>query len=616
MLQHIEMGDVMNEITRQTIELINSIQINEECNIEISKDNKFIIRLNKDNKLRYIGSKYSVQKDIDSFYSKIGETDSQTIFVIFGLGAGEHIRSLLLQLSEYNKVLIVEPSISNIKEFIKLPYSDNILNDERVALCCLNQFLKIYMNNFIKDHEIKNIKLVSFSNYDMLFKDEYKCLIEEFNSMKNIKIMGNNTLKEFSQLFFKNLINNITCLNEFYVINSFKNIYKDKPAIIVSAGPSLEKNIDLLKDVQDKFIIICGPRTFGALVKVGIRPDFICAVDPQDYTYDLMEDYLNYDVPLVFMDIANNKLLNNYRGKKILVANQGMEPYIGDIIGVSIDSLLQGGSVAHFCMGLAVYLGCNMVIFIGQDLAYVDDKFQAESTNFDGIDKHKYYLMNDIEQWKKQSIFVKDINGKKIRTSPLLNLYREEFEQLILTMRNIRFINSSYGAHISGTEAMNFRDALALYNNTGECKSNNNFMNYVSTVKTYTILNSIGSIIKYLKLIQEKSCLGIEYSNKLKEFYLGHSNINIKKVLKKLDEIEVVFKDIEKIGLIAYLLGPAIEKILVDSKYNIKGTESEKELGLKIAEKSKVLYEEICRCIEETLNVIYDVVYFVNYFEV
>lgn len=598
----------MNEITKQTIELINSIQKNEECNIEISKDNKFIIRLNKDNKLRYIGSKYSVQKDIDSFANAINCSNLETIFIVFGLGAGEHIKYLYNKISDSNKIIIVEPSAAIIKEIMKISEYSDILQDDNIALYYLDNKLKKNLDNFIEDHMINNIKFLTFANYNLIFADEYKFLLSEIENVRRNKRIGNNTLNRFSKLFFKNFIENMLHIDGSEVINSYKDVFTNKPAIIVSAGPSLEKNIHLLKDVQDKFIIICGARSLKPLINIGVRPDFICAVDPQKVTHTIMKENLNNDIPLVFMESSNHQLVKEYKGPKILFSNQGMEQYLKDLTNNDVDSLLQGGSVAHVCMGLAIYLGCKTVIFVGQDLAYTNDKYHAESAKViknPGDVKADFYEKNK-EIWynmKNEKIYIEDIFGNKVRTSLILNSYREEFEELISECPHITFINSTEGgANIKGTKVLSLKNSINEYGNEKIDKCLNNIIKDKKYMDGNLVKKSLNLVKHNLLKIIEACKTGIRYANDMHDYYAINKKVNINKVFNDLDKVDAVIGDIQKIGIIAYILFPYMEPVLNNEGFCEKPNETEREGGIRIAKRCTALYESIIKASNEALR--------------
>lgn len=581
--------------------------MNTQCYLENSVDNKNIIRIIDEYKKRYIGSRYSVERDINKFNESLSNINGNTVILVWGLASGEHIKELLNNIGDSNKVIIIEPSEEIINLFLSIGYSKEILEDKRIKIHNFNnKEIENILNNSIEDYEIDNIKLISFANYNVIFEKEFKSLKKTLRKVTMNKRIGRDTISFFSQSLFKNFIKNLKSSAGYGVINSYRNIFKDKPAIIVSAGPSLEKNIHLLKEVQNKFIIICGGRTFKALTNVGVTPDFVCAVDPQDITYTIMKNQLNSKVPLVFMESANYKLVSEYKGSKILFSNEGMETYIESITGKEVDSLMQGGSVAHVCMGLAYYLGCNPIVFIGQDLAYTGDKFHAQSAKVmenPGDVAVTEYEKNK-EHWENisgQNIYVKDINGDLVRTSVILNSYREEFEELIEEREEVTFINSTEGgAYIQGTEVVSLKESIENYAKEEIDKH----IKFNDTIKEEIIKHNFINIKDNLINVKNYCQKGIRYTDKMYLYYTVKKGININKVFEELDKVDLVINDMQKIGLISYLLAPYIETVLNDEEYVEKLNESPIEAGRRVAKRTKALYQAILKAIDEALQYI------------
>lgn len=598
----------MNDITKNTIELINTLKSQDECSLEISKDNTYIVRIKKDDKLKYIGSKYSVERDIEKFISDINGIGTNETIIVFGLGAGEHIRYLVNNLSDNHKIFIVEPSAEIIKEALRLNEIKDLLEDDRIALCFLNNNIKKYINDFVDDYSMDNLKVYPFVNYSAIFEAEYNYLIKKFEEVKKSKKMDMDTFKTFSNEFFNNFIDNIFTLanEEFYSINQLKNLYEGKPAVIVSAGPSLTKNIHLLKEVQDKFIIICGPRTIGTLIENGIMPDFVCSVDPQDKVYTLMEKQIDLKVPLVFMDSSNSKIVKEQKGPRIIVANQGMEKYLEDMMGIKVDSLMQGGSVAHFSMGLAYYLGCSAIIFIGQDLAYTNDKFQADGTYAGEMDKIKYEYEKNKEKWdedKNFSVYVKDIYGNPIRTSVVLKSYIDEFEELISECDSgIKFINSTEGgAHIEGTEVISLKDTIHLYGTEVINKNFRGLLNEPININEDEFTNRMFEIVNKLDIIKNACEDGMKYSDQMLYFYKENKPCNLNKVFLELDRIDEVVNNRDTFGILTYSLVSAINNIMNNEYFKAKDNEIEKELGMRLAKRSFIIYAVMLEIIEDLI---------------
>ncbi|MCS4438931.1 hypothetical protein JTS92_11025 [Clostridium botulinum] len=114
----------MNNFTEKTLQYLKEFKgIDEEYSLEKSRDNKYIIKINKEGKRIYLGSKYNVQKDIDIFLEELEDINPANIIVVFGLASGEHIKELLNRLEENNKVLIIEPDINVLNKFLEVEYA-------------------------------------------------------------------------------------------------------------------------------------------------------------------------------------------------------------------------------------------------------------------------------------------------------------------------------------------------------------------------------------------------------------------------------------------------------------------------------------------------------------
>lgn len=590
----------MDTFTQKTLEVLKNFKdINEEYSLEKSKDNKYIIRINKEGKKIYVGSKYNVQRDIDEFLEELEDINPSSIIVVFGLASGEHIRELLNKLEENNKVLIVEPDINVLNKFLEVEYAESIINDDRISLCLYKKsVMKELFSHSIDATSVKsNIKFKIFSNYNKIYSEE---LLETFNELKIImenSLMDNATTKHFSETFTKAFISNLKHIVESTPINYFKNKFEGKSAIVVSAGPSLEKNVHELKEVQDNFIIITGARSLGTLIKNNIIPDFICMVDPGDINCKFIEKYLDYKIPLVFFENTSYKAMNLYKGSKVLFSGN---PVTSIILEQNIDSLLAGGSVAHTCTSFAAYIGCNPITFIGQDFAYTGEKFHSDSSVFEKNNK-----VNN----KMNTIQVKDVFGNLVRTDRKLNTYRINMEEIIKSYSDKTFINSTEGgANMERTIVQPLSKTIQEYGKEKiEKEKIKDILNHHHIVEKEKIIKYLEESKKILKEIYIKSEKALDYSNDMYLAFTQSKNINMNNINKKLDEIDDYIKENrEKMILINSLLFEVIENVLCNPKYMLTSKDSEREKGIKVAEKSRTLYKGIKDKIKEFMPILKD----------
>ncbi|HIG0359210.1 TPA: motility associated factor glycosyltransferase family protein [Clostridium sporogenes] len=480
------------------------------CIIEKSKDNRNIFRIKRDNKWIYIGSKYSVSRDVDNFINKILETinDEQLLF-IFGLGAGEHIVELLQYISQQNKVVIIEPNDSVLKSFRELEYYNRIVLDKKIEII---RYDDVFLSDKIVKYidSLPNMEFFIYSNYDKIYNEEILKTIEILKKYKKDKSLENNTLINCGKSNWINYVNNIDTIVSSIPINNIKNLYKDKSAIIVSAGPSLDKNINLLKEYRENFIIICGLRTLKPLLNIGVKPDFICVLDFGDKIYEIGQPFLQYDIPLVYHIASNHNFIREYTGNKIFFNTYDIEKnYLNNLINKKVDTIIQGGSVAHICMGLAKYLGCINIIFIGQDLAYTGEKLHSDSSTLK-TEGGNIGMYDD-------NIYVEDINGDKIRTSFELDSYRRYIEFYISILKNINFINSTEGgANIKGTKVMTLKEALNEYGKRFKRKSIKEFCHNSNIDKKHVVVE-INNVMKYIEeiIVKSEEYLQDLYKNKI-----------------------------------------------------------------------------------------------------
>ena len=448
----------METLTTYLKQIMEDEHINtDEVILEKSKDNKNIFKVKYDDKFKYIGSKYNVQQDIDNLCEDFKDINLDTIIIIFGLSTGEHIEKIKEIINKFNRVLVMEPDKRVLKSFLTLEKSKDILKDERISIIGFEEKnLKDYIAGFIgHESNYNNVKVCFYANYDKLYLSEYTSFLRTLKD--TLRFIETNVATEtlLGKEFMKCYLNNIKYISDSYTINDVKDKFKGFTAIIVSAGPSLEKNIHNLKNLKDNAIIICGNRTLKPLMEKGITPHFMCAVDCNDILYEMTSDYLYKGVPLVFTETTNSKLVEAQEGLRIFFKYGVVDTNVENIFEKTIDNLYSGGSVAHSCLDFAKYLGCTSIIFVGQDLAYTENKHHANIAETNG-DKNFNYNRSFIK--------VKSIDGGTVDTTRVLDGFRKNFEEYIEKEKEIKFINATEGgANIEGTEVMTLEEAINKY---------------------------------------------------------------------------------------------------------------------------------------------------------
>ncbi|GAA0076327.1 DUF115 domain-containing protein [Clostridium sp. CTA-5] len=467
----------------------------------------------------YLADNINYKKDIDKLIDNLNGLKFDSFIILFGLDSGEYLKELERVLCEKNKVIIFEPN-----EYIFNKNKNIILNDNISIILFDEKIISAILSTVINGDNFDNLYVHAFGNYKEIYKDEYKKLTDSIDSIF-YSISGNITLAyRCKESFMRNSLQNLKIIKDSSPLNSYVEINKNIPAIVVSAGPSLDKNIqDMIinKDKIKKCFVIANNRTFSALIKNGIKPDLVVVIDPADAMYDMMKECLNEDVPLVYYEYTNRHLTKKYQGEKIYVSNlfskiiQEMNRFSG---------LSQGGSVAHTCLAMANLLGCNPIILVGQDLAYTYDKHHSDKATFN---------VDDVINNKWADKFVDDVFGDKVRTTTTLCVFKDSMEYHIEQYKNVRdveFINASYGADIKGAP---HKELLEVFNMDIFKKKKKKLKPNKCIDLDYEKV--ISSIIEYVDTFIEKSEQGIEQCSIL-------ANIKEEKSLVNIDENDIDFQ--------------------------------------------------------------------------
>lgn len=556
-----------------------------EYKVEESKDGYKILKVNIDNKWIYIGSKYNMEQEIEKFLYKFTEKKKESVFIVFGFGCGEHIKKLRKKYPE-NQILVYEPNVS-LKEFVN--NLEWIKKDDCLAIIYNDTIeLKKHMYYMVQEYNLNLMINVSFANYEKIYPLEFIEFLNEVKQNVLSTIMSKNTKMKYSNVWFKTLMNNLPYMANGFPADVYKNKYINKPAVIVSAGPSLEKNICQLKRINDDMIIISSQRTLRPLIENGIKPHLLAAIDPVDVSYEQCKDYLNkVNIPLLLYPGTNDKIVSNHNGMKLFYGDNSFLP---KILNREIEIIESGGSVAHPMISYAQMLGCNPIILIGQDCAYTGEKYHAN------IADNKYGASRFVDVKNDSDIYVEDINGEMVRTSLVLNDYRRGIEQILMTYPDRTYINATEGgARIKGTIEMTLREAIDMY-------SGRSFKKF-QPIKIN--INIKGNTIKYL-IEAKKACNEIieECKNinqgltQLQMAYKLNNQGKVNMLLEKLDKSDKkIKKKYENIELLNMLLYPIILETLMTADTDIKNED-------KIISKNNKLYEEIAKQLEYSLEII------------
>ncbi|EOI0550741.1 motility associated factor glycosyltransferase family protein [Campylobacter jejuni] len=427
--------------------------------------NKTCSRFNIDENLNIYDKTHNVfmyenlEEEINFFYQSILEKTPRYPFIcIYGTGNALLIKNLA---KHYKHLFVFE---SEIELFI-LALSTIDLSEE---LCSG----KIYLVD-IEEERVDIQLLILFDMKDMF---EYLSLYEMFvNNVyykkfyediwhkadelceKNIKVVIRNLNSSLCIGFecYSHLLQNIPSMLESIPFQRILSQRKNKfdNAIVVSAGPSLAKQLSLLKAYQDKAVIFCADGALSMLEKEGIIPDYVTNLDFTDLAMKFFQNKENLKQSIIALECATHPNIVrslNAENCMIVLRNKALYQRFNLNDFGYIDT---GTHVSHFSYTLALALGFKNIIMIGQDLAF-DEEGNSHSKGFDFGEK--FSGEENIDKLK-----VPAYGGKgEVLTHITWNDYRIKLEYLFAcNEQKAKFYNATEGgARINFTEELSFKE--------------------------------------------------------------------------------------------------------------------------------------------------------------
>ncbi|EGU0645829.1 motility associated factor glycosyltransferase family protein [Campylobacter coli] len=424
--------------------------------------NKTCSRFNIDENLNIYDKTHNVfmyenlEEELNFFYQSILEKTPRYPFVcIYGIGnalliknLAKHYKHLFVFESEIELFILALSTIDLSEELCSGKIYLVDIEEERVDIQLLILFDMKDMFEYLSLYEM----FVNNSFYKQ-FCEKTWCETDEF-CKKNIEIVirdsGLNSNLSFQSYF--HFLQNIPSMLESIPFQRILSQRKNKfdNAIVVSAGPSLAKQLPLLKAYQDKAVIFCADGALSMLEKEGIIPDYVTNLDFTDLAMKFFQNKEN-KTSLNMLSCATHPSLVHFLDNKSVVLRD--DPLYQRFNLNDFGYIDTGTHVSHFSYTLALALGFKNIIMIGQDLAF-DEEGNSHSKGFDFGEK--FSGEENIDKLK-----IPAYAGKgEVLTHITWNDYRIKLEYLFACNdQKAKFYNATEGgARINFTEELSFKE--------------------------------------------------------------------------------------------------------------------------------------------------------------
>ena len=497
------------------------------------KNGEYTLILNNDKSKQYVLSKYEPRQKANSL---LGEDwgNKSTNWIIFGFNFGYTIDKLTETVSDKVNILIIEPNELLLKEEMQLVEKNNRYTAKNIRFFTGTEFskLKQTVDEMFGTYEFNNFRIISNEVYLLYYGEYCKKALSVIDQCIDDKIINFNTIVLGNVQYIINTVRNRLDIAETCDMGYLRDKYKGIPAVVVSAGPSLDKNIKYLREFNG-LIFVMG-RTLTPVLKLGVRPDFVVSLDPYDLVYETFGENKEYDIPLITLCQSNPKVVRGCKSYKYFLHNSSE---LEGLLGMRVNPVLDlSGSVATLCLSSAVFLGCSPVMFIGQDLAFEGERMYATDSN--AINSRTTFENNPDLKW------IKSFYGKQICSNVNMISFLRWIEKFISEHPQSEYINCTEGgAYIEGASHMSFMEAIKQYNPDKKVTVThkklsdregidieNNFKNALIKLDKMKGLLEEGAT-KYGELVN------MYESNKLVPSILTKNIKRIQKIDKKIEEI-------------------------------------------------------------------------------
>jgi len=420
---------------------------------------------------RHLHSRYDPVNEAAQLIDSAGVADAAVV-VIHGCALAYHAEAALQRIGPDSILCIVEPDLRMIRTALVARDLGALIRDRRVMWFWQDD--KSDVSAQLAPHQplvaagVRHVDHPASTQLHAEFHARLRGWFDEFAAYARTTVA---TLV----LNGKRTAENVTANLPWYVASPslarLENRYAGKPAIIVSAGPSLRKNGHLLKGAQGKAAIIAVQTTLKPLLEIGVEPHFVTSLDYHDICTRFFEKLSpTLRTELVAEPKATSAIFDMHPGCVSLLGNEFAESLLAEM-KLNKTRLRSGATVAHLAFYLAEHLGCDPIIFVGQDLGFSDGLCYAPGTSYDDVWRPELgrFCTVEMKQWEQivrdRNILrrIPDQSGAGMYTEERLFTYLQHFERDFAASRATLIDATEGGALKRGTRIMPLRAAIEQY---------------------------------------------------------------------------------------------------------------------------------------------------------
>ncbi|PYG89118.1 hypothetical protein LY28_00941 [Ruminiclostridium sufflavum DSM 19573] len=482
-----------------------------------------------------LNSQIDKEKELDMVLGRIDFSHHKN-FIVFGMKNIKLLSEIYKRKTIVSTMVIIEICKETEENlFVECDEKDLafLFDRKRVNLTIGSQDelvaqLSIVLGDMLKLYNLRNTEIISMPYMKSMYPNEMQGLTKIIFERLHTFVSSYGNSVEDILLGMDNYLDNWRHIFRSIDYIHFKDMYKDKPAIIVGAGPSLDKNIQQLKRAKGKALILCVDAALNSLLNVGIVPDLVASIERLELTSKF---YNREDIPdeIVFVgpNVVKDFTLNKF--ERIIFTGRAGDALIRDFGSyIGFNNLDIGGNVSNVLIAFTEHLGCNPITFIGLDLAYTGGRTHTAGVS-EALGKENMIGYKD----KENIVYVKGQNGEMLETLEFFMYAKNWIEMNMVRNSQNLFINATEGgAMIEGALNQKLAEVIEKY-----CLEDlTPFSDLYDKIKediaidklgtTQKALDYIKEVDKYLRRISKKA---FQYLNKIRT----HKGVGLVNLMEK-----------------------------------------------------------------------------------